>query len=171
MTSSGRRSDGFVASFPLGENQIGAPYASAGRTTAVYTRRAFWNVAPQVDAAILVIALVCRSSLLWTFHTWEPHFNLESISTPSTRTCGAGKTVVPSSVMVATRLNFLACLVRCISSYLDGEKANPCLLAQPIHRSYTRASAKQLSSIDLPQARMLMSSTNPKLLDRSPMPL
>ena len=82
MTSSGRRSDGFVASFPSGENQIGAPHPSTDRTTAVYTRRAFWNVAPQVDAAILVITLVCRSSLLWTFRTWGPHFNLESIPTP-----------------------------------------------------------------------------------------
>ena len=79
--------------------------------------------------------------------------------------------MVPSSVMVAVRLNFLACLVRCISSYLDGEKIDPCLLAQPIYQSCTRASAKQLPSVDLPQARMLMSSTNPKPLDRSPMPL
>jgi hypothetical protein len=73
--------------------------------------------------------------------------------------------------MVAARLNFLACLVRCISSYLDREKADPYLLAQPIYRSCTHASAKQLPSVDLSQARMLMSSTNLKPLDCSPMPL
>ena len=59
MTSSRRRRDGFEASFPLGENQIGALYKSARRTTAVYTIRAFLNVALQVDVAILVKALVC----------------------------------------------------------------------------------------------------------------
>lgn len=43
----------------FGVCQITAPYAIAGRTTAVYTCRALLNVAPHVDAATLVNAIDC----------------------------------------------------------------------------------------------------------------
>ena len=73
--------------------------------------------------------------------------------------------------MVAAKLNFLGCLVRCISSYLVGENADPCLFAQVTHWLCVRIRAAQLCLVDFPHARMFISSTNPRALERKPVPL
>ena len=58
------------------------PYVMAGRTTAVYTWRAFGKVAPHVEVELFVSALDCFVNFFWIFLTCGPHFNFVSIRSP-----------------------------------------------------------------------------------------
>ena len=73
---------------------------------------------------------------------------------------GEGVFRPPGSWMLAAMLNFHKC-VKCMSSYFCGAKAAPWQDAHVRQSLWIFSKRRQFSSVESPQARILMLSTNP----------